>query len=138
MYEKYCIGLMIDGNNEFAKVDKIITNLNALMEGRDIETYPDGSTFTPRYVLKGTEITVECHVIVNANVPDAVKRKIQGDGGNALHASQIMWLGGGNFSYEYMALRLTQHAKEHGCTKIWRTHINTDTTGDILVKFTDI
>jgi hypothetical protein len=137
--EQYCIGLIIDGNDDFNRIVKKIDDINLLIipgsDPGDVTTYPDGSTSVERYVLPGTNITVESLVLVNANVPDALKQKIQGDGGNALHASKITWFGNGAVTYENMVKRLQAHATEDGCEKLWIIDAQTDLTGDLLSKF---
>jgi hypothetical protein len=127
---KYCFGVIIDDNSNFNKIVKTFDDINALMEFRTPVPDEEGNVPEPYYVLADVtpEIRVEAHIVVNAHVPQALKNKVQGDGGNTLKASKIMWFEGTNYTYAYLNQRLLQWAGEDGCDKIWVINEDTDLT----------
>ena len=141
---KYCFGVIVDDRAGFNKVVKLIDDINAKM----VEHYPEpdaeGNIGSPYYTLAGVTpaAPVETFAVIGANVPQAQKDKIQGDGGNALKGSRYMWFGGGTFTYATLKQRLHQWAGENSCTKIWYidedTDVTTPTPAALLAKFEDI
>jgi hypothetical protein len=127
---KYCFGVIVDDNSNFNKIVKKFDDINALMELRTPPPDEEGNTYESYYALAGVtpEIRVESHIVVNAHVPQALKNKVQGEGGNTLKGSKIMWFEGTNYTYDYLRQRLLQWAGEDGCDKIWVIDQDTDLT----------
>jgi hypothetical protein len=82
------------------------------------------------------------YVAIGASVPNTVKNRIQGNGGNYVKCSLYMWLGGQALTEAQTRARVRQWAGEEGCSHVWEVDIDTDTATAtpqaLLAKFVPV
>jgi hypothetical protein len=111
----------------------------------------DGNWPTPRCVLginqtpaldaNGNQIPGEVFVGIGPAVPNPVKNRIQGDGGNYFRCSKYLWFNG-TYTEAQLAPRVRQWAGEDGCSHVWEVNTDTDlttaTNTALLAKFVPV
>lgn len=135
---RYCIGIIVDDAVNLLKIARKCDDINLLIDQR-LNVDPDSGAEYYTYFLKGVvpDTPIDVHIIVDANIPAAVRAKVYSAAGNAVLNSRVLWLDT-NLTYAQLKERLRRWAGEGGCDHIWYIDQDTVLTGDVMSKFVPI
>src|SRR5688500_3271967 len=132
---KYGILFLIDNSDTGTKVLNKLQQLATKVEGRNpLEIEPGTNQIYEYYVLAGTEDRVELLVLLNAGVSQAIK---DGYYENRLPGSvHSIEFSPDSLSRAEMERRGRIRAGELSFERIWIVDTNTNTSGNLINKFT--